>query len=309
MSSQQPQQPGEPVILSGLTPEPLTLYNHQIHGDRKLLLTQPQSVRLELRPARSSAATTTAVVPAPLHWRPFTGRNPPDSTEVVSPTLFQGKVYRCFQHALLAVLLWSQQGDSPPLRVEARTHSTVPFLILDASTAVLFDDNNDAAVDDRCLLLHLLSQEPSQAELTDLEEVLRVQDDPPAWGLLLLVGQLRPVSSSPSSSSSASANHQQRPPLHGILIRNDPCAEHVQHGWYPCLHEGRLRFVYQSRYRGTKLAPLMPPHLAALNLRLWRKGQATFSVGPRHITMKDTGEWDDRLRCQLLEAARVAVVA
>lgn len=271
---------------------PVVLSPTQIHGNRTLLLTQPESVRLDIRPLANKRPLPTNA-PAPVQWRQHNGRQFPLDSDNPSPTLFQDHVYATFQHALLACLWWSHnhEGWRPyPRGVTAFPHFAVRRLLPTASDEKKNDHDVEVAV-------HLLHQEPSPAALAAHAQSLR---DAGLDRAVLLVGALRPAVEPWTTTTP--------PQLHGILLHNLPPdnplppvlpRSAVQHGWYLCLDNACVRLAFQGQGdHGDALPAALVPNLATVGYRVWRKGQATYAIVPRAVAASPA-DWDDRIRAFL----------
>lgn len=103
------------IQIVGLAEEPITLSPSQLHGNRTLLINNPEDVRLEIRPVkRPLNADDTPVQP---EWRLYTGRQLPDS-DTTSATVFSNHVFETFQQAMLGVLLHANGGATDAFVVD-----------------------------------------------------------------------------------------------------------------------------------------------------------------------------------------------
>lgn len=119
---------------------------------------------------------------------------------------------------------------------------------------------------------------------------------------MLLVGVLRP-----HTGSMRGAHHHQ---LRGILCHAEKLAmradegtaafpsDALEHGWYACLSRDAATLVF-ARNGQDASGPLLPavlPSLAALGLRVWRRGNTSFVVAKKGQPPPTGEEWEQRLR-------------
>lgn len=313
------------IQILGLGDAPVVLKLSQLHGNRSLLLTQPDNVRLEVRAAKRNAAAAALEAPPTPVWRPYTGRQYPEG-DAATPTLFGGRVYSTFQHALLGLLLWSGGGLTGSVSMLPYPNGTdrFPHFVITEADSVLPASvfQADDPPQGKGLAVHLLAQEPGPSVLASLaSELGSTPCVPPLWGCMVLIGALRPSSNHHAgaggrNAAAAAATHvlpvpsPQGPQLRGILIRTARIPrpvrssalplEAVEHGWFPCLQGGVLRFAYHSQEDGEVLPAAGVPVFQAIGYRLWRKGQTTYAIIPRSFAQPDAS-WDGAMRAFLLE--------
>ena len=138
---------------------------------------------------------------------------------------------------------------------------------------------------------------------------------------MILVGALRPAvnGSVVATRTSVRPIGEGAPQLRGILLHRSqlpttltsllppglsvcvpsspPSTSAIEHGWFPCVTpENVLRFAFQSQEGELLLPPATLASLPALGFRLWRKGQSTFALAPRSMTVPPSSEWDQQIK-------------
>lgn len=279
------------IQITGVGEETITLSSSQLIGNRSLLINTPEDVRLEIRPVKRPLNVDDTVQP---EWRLYTGRQLPDG-DTPSATVFNSHVFETFQQAMLDVLFHANGGATNTFVVN-RFSEFPHFIIGDASHVI--EPRDDTRVTAGPIAVHLLRHEPGPKAIAAFAASL-FKVDPPIMHCLFLVGSLLP------QTRASTANNAEAPQLHGILVCIDglsppllgqtlpPSA--VEHGWYPCVKDGVLRFAYQGQSNGVALAPAVIPSLASIGHRIWRKGQCTYAVVPRVIGTPPT-EWDSLIK-------------
>lgn len=69
--------------------------------------------------------------------------------------------------------------------------------------------------------------------------------------------------------------------------------------------ENVLRFAFQSQEGELLLPPATLASLASLGFRLWRKGQSTFALAARSMTVPPSSEWDGQIKEFLQQSSSV----
>ncbi len=155
-----------PVLqLVGLGDGPIILAPSQLHGNRTLLLTNPESVRIDIHPIKRPLSSSMASTGAPnLVWRQHGGKQIPEH-DMPSPTIFQNRVFEKLQHALLAFLLWSRGGVSGNIQWTPYPCGVTgfPHFLLANGTQLGFCDNECNETTKKevgHVALHFLQSEP-----------------------------------------------------------------------------------------------------------------------------------------------------
>lgn len=219
-----PDPPTSVIQMLGLGDGPIVLASNQLHGNRTLLLTNPETIRLDIRPIKRPLAPTTGGS-ASLVWRQHTGKQFPEP-DVPSPTLFQDCVYGTLQQALLAFLLWTCGGATGLTKWTANPSGSTgfPHFVLKNAVHVGIttrSSTNQTEPDidtEENIALHLLHSEPGSGSdtlllcvgiclrpttLVALAQQL-VDLDPVVQACMVLVGSLRVQTAAVRSSATAS---------------------------------------------------------------------------------------------------------
>lgn len=307
---------GATIQLLGLGDQPIVLSPEQLRGNRSLLLSNPAAVRLDIRQLKRNNRDTGT----PPEWRLHRGKSLPENDDP-SPTVFQNVVYATYQHAMLALLLWTGGGMAGAFQVRhyPRGPLNFPHFVVDNHSNMVAGVSEHDEDRSRSMAIHLLHQEPGPSTMAALANSM-LEVSPPLAGCVLLVGTLRPTTHRPQGADS--------PQLRGILLRAEQVPppgrlhaavcllrpvppvlprEAVSHGWHlhrglskkkkrtsprlACLQHGTLCLALHGQHNDVVLPSATLPAFSAVGYRLWCKGQSTFAVAVRTVPAASS-EWD-----------------
>ena len=307
---------GATIRLLGVGDQPIVLSPDQLRGNRSLLLSNPAAVRLDIRQQKR----TNRDADTPPEWRVHRGKSLPEADNP-SPTVFQNVVYATYQHAMLALLLWTGGGMTGAFQVRhyPRGPLSFPHFVVDNHSNMVAGGPAHDEDDSRGMAIHLLHQEPGPSTMAALASSM-LEVAPPLAGCVLLVGTLRATAHRSGGVDS--------PQLRGILLRSEHVPppgrlhtavrllrpvppvlprEAVSHGWHlhrglskkkmlasprlTCLQQGTLCLALHGQHNDNVLPGATLPAFSAVGYRLWCKGQSTFAVAVRTVPAASS-EWD-----------------